>query len=299
MRDCSVSGSAPQTTSAASKVHPPVKTARARNRRCSRIARRSYDHSMVARSVCWRASASRSPCRRSSRWDRRSRSSSGLKSPVRPAASSIANGRSSSRVHRSAVAAVATNDGSTASDRAVKSCTASPVARAGTGHACSPPTRRRSRLVASTFVPSTSRTQAISAAAAGSRCSTLSRTRSVRLPARAVASVWASGVPALSLSSRPRAMTGSTSAGSRSGASDAHVIPSGYWSDTSAAAWSARRVFPVPPGPVSVSTRTSSRVSRAATSSSSRSRPTKDVEGTGRFVRCRDLSRGKTSPPSW
>ena len=46
--------------------------------------------------------------------------------------------------------------------------------------------------------------------------------------------------------------------GSRSGASGTQKTPSGKRSDASAAAWSASRVFPVPPGPVSVSKRVSS-----------------------------------------
>ena len=47
----------------------------------------------------------------------------------------------------------------------------------------------------------------------------------------------------------------STSAGSRSGAKGTHQTPSRYPSDARPAACAARRVFPVPPGPVSVSRR--------------------------------------------
>ena len=53
--------------------------------------------------------------------------------------------------------------------------------------------------------------------------------------------------------------------------------------------------MPVPPGPVSVSRRTSSRESSASTSLSSRSRPRNGVEGMGRFVWCRLSSGGKSS----
>jgi hypothetical protein len=35
--------------------------------------RRSCDHAMVVRRVCWRGSASRPPLRRSRRWERRSK----------------------------------------------------------------------------------------------------------------------------------------------------------------------------------------------------------------------------------
>ena len=66
-----MSGSAPQTSSAASYVHPPAKTERDRNRRRSSGSRRWYDHSMVVRRVCWRGSALRPPLSRSSRCDGR------------------------------------------------------------------------------------------------------------------------------------------------------------------------------------------------------------------------------------
>src|SRR5215207_8373688 len=45
-----------------------------------------------------------------------------------------------------------------------------------------------------------------------------------------------------------------------------------------------RRVLPTPPGPVNVSSRTSSRRSRSHRVASSRSRPTSEVSGVGRFV---------------
>ena len=161
MRDWSVSASAPHTTSAASKVQPPTK----RERSGEGPVRPATGGRRTIRS--WRevsAAADRPPGRpeRSSRCERRSSSSSVLKSPVRPAASSIASGRSSSRVQSSAVAAVVENDGSTASARAVKSSTASGSASEGTGQTCSPLTRSRSLLVTSTFGPSRSRRVATS-----------------------------------------------------------------------------------------------------------------------------------------
>ena len=62
-------------------------------------------------------------------------------------------------------------------------------------------------------------------------------------------------LPPLRHRGRSRAPTRSA-APSRSGASGTHQIPSGYAPESSAAAWSASRVFPVPPGPVSVRIRT-------------------------------------------
>ena len=54
--DWSVSRSAPTTRSAASSVQPPAKTERRAKRRCSAGESSSYDHAIVARSVCWRGS---------------------------------------------------------------------------------------------------------------------------------------------------------------------------------------------------------------------------------------------------
>ena len=63
------SRSASATSSAASRVQPPRNTARRAKRRCSSASSRSWVHSIVARSVCWRGSASRPPLSRSSRCD--------------------------------------------------------------------------------------------------------------------------------------------------------------------------------------------------------------------------------------
>ena len=56
--------------------------------------------------------------------------------------------------------------------------------------------------------------------------------------------------------------------------------------------------LPEPPGPVSVRRRAPPSI-RARTSSSSRSRPTKELAGRGRFVFEIVLSGGKLSSPSW
>ena len=75
-----------------------------------------------------------------------------------------------------------------------------------------------------------------------------------------------------------------TSSGSVIAASVTKNTPCGKSSTSSAAACSASRVFPVPPGPVSVTTRTSARRRSSTTSATSRSRPTRGVDCTGRFV---------------
>ena len=67
---------------------------------------------------------------------------------------------------------------------------------------------------------------------------------------------------------------------------------------SSAATWSARRVFPVPPGPVTVKSRVPFE-SSATSSSSSRSLPTSGLATMGRFVASSVRSGGKSPSPSW
>ena len=64
------------------------------------------------------------------------------------------------------------------------------------------------------------------------------------------------------------------------------------------AASMASRVLPVPPGPVSVTRRAPSS-NRESTSSSSSSRPTKELAGVGRLVLEIVFSGGKEPSPSW
>ena len=90
-----------------------------------------------------------------------------------------------------------------------------------------------------------------------------------------------------------------TSSGSRSGASGAQNTPSGKPSDCIRHGLSASRVFPVPPGPVSDTSRAPGSDSIAATAASSGSRPRNGVAGTGRFERYSDFSGGNSPAPSW
>ena len=71
------------------------------------------------------------------------------------------------------------------------------------------------------------------------------------------------------LSATPRALAirGATSMGSRIGSSGTKKMPSGKSSDALAASWSDSRVLPVPPGPVSVSSRVVASSPAAASSS--------------------------------
>ena len=79
------------------------------------------------------------------------------------------------------------------------------------------------------------------------------------------------------------AIVGGASSGSVTAASDTQKTPSGKSSTASAASWSPSRVFPDPPGPVSVSSRVSRRIAPA--SSSSRSRPMSAEGCTGNVAR--------------
>ena len=79
------------------------------------------------------------------------------------------------------------------------------------------------------------------------------------------------------------AIVSETSAGSRRASSPTQKTPALYSVTIEAAVSMARRVLPEPPGPVSV-TRRAPPATRASTSSSSRSRPTKELAGRGRLV---------------
>ena len=143
---------------------------------------RSYDHSIVARSVCCRGSASRPAFSRSRRSDSRSTSCSGEKTTVRAAASSSASGRLSSRRQSSVTASDSSAGESSDRARARNSSTPSSGSRLGTEYTCSPWSWSRSRLVTRSVGPAMSRSSATSDATSGMRCSALSSIRSVCFP---------------------------------------------------------------------------------------------------------------------
>ena len=150
----------------------------ARTGAAPRSSSRSWLHSIVARSVCWRGSASRPPLSRSSRCERRSRIWAGERTLVRAAASSSASGRSSRRRQSSAIV----SSGSSC-ERAQKSSTASGSASGGTGYSTSPVTRRSSRLVTRSFRFGQASSSCASSGAASTTCSRLSsRSSSSRSP---------------------------------------------------------------------------------------------------------------------
>ena len=102
----------------------------------------SCDHSIVARRVCWRGSASRPPLSRSSRWPSRSRICAGVRTRVRAAASSTASGMSSSRRQSSAIV----SSGSSR-ERVAEELDRLRLGQRGTGYSTSPLIRSSSRLV--------------------------------------------------------------------------------------------------------------------------------------------------------
>jgi len=148
----------------------------------------------------------------------------------------------------------------------------------------SPAIRRVSRLVARTEAAGHRRTTASARLAAASMtCSQLSRTRRSFLSpmARAAASEEISPLASF----RPMALA--TVEGTRSG-SDSEASSTSQTSPLNAgnirrAASSANVVFPIPPGPVSVTARRSVRSS--CTCCTAASRPTSSDIGAGRLVR--------------
>ena len=149
-----------------------------------------------------------------------------------------------------------------------------------TGRVCSPSRPRRSRLVATMTSPGQPpRRSATKDWTPPSRCSQLSRTRRACLSDRnattestTVASV-ARGTPS------KVARAGATAVGSGTGASSHQKTPSMNRLAVSPAALSARRVFPTPPTPVSVSRRACARA--LTTASMSAVRPKKLVTSAG------------------
>ena len=272
---------------------------------------------MVARSVWWRSTAPRRPpASTSNRRSRRRASSAGVIAWTLAAASSIASGTPSRRLHTWATAAalsgVTANSAFTARARsmnrrtAAASATASWLASAlgdaneGTASIRSPSIPSPSRLVASTTRRGQARSSVSTSSAAGSStCSQLSMTTSSCLLRRNSTSASTRVCPPRRTTSNTAAMAAGTAAGSRTGASSTSHAPSEKRGSTSAAACSARRVLPTPPTPVRVTTLPSA--SAAPTRARSRSRPTNELSCSGRFPgkASSDRSAGNRPSPTW
>ena len=265
----------------------------------------------MSRIVRWRAGASRAPPVSSGRrCSSRASSAAGASTLTRAAASSIASGSPSRRRQISATVArwsssrlkPALDLGRPLDEQSHRGDVGDRPAIAdrplGAVHgqrrhrySCSPRSRSRARLVASTVRSgAASRSSAINGAA-GSRCSRLSRTSSIRCrPATATTDPRrrrcrhrrrAPGRPSL----RPAPDR------ERRQLDPGH--PVGESPSIAAATASASRVLPTPPGPVSVSSRAPDpgRRSSAHASTTSASRPTSAVGGTGKVAGLRTARR--------
>ena len=203
----------------------------------------------------------------------------GESSLIRAAASSIASGRPSSRRQISATAgafsSVTAKSGLIAAARSTNSATAAycdsalerrqslrgrAAPAAAPRYSCSPRSCSGARLVTSTLRPRAGRQQL-----GHDRRGRAGPARSCRAPAAAACSRRYS-LQARPATGRPPTSRTPERLGDRRrrpgrdreiGARSTKKTPSANWSSRSAATWSARRVLPVPPGPVSVSRRTS------------------------------------------
>lgn len=224
----------------------------------------------------------------------------------------MASGSPSSRRQISSTAAgssAARKPGRTDAPRSANNWCAGAGRSGSSGRTTSPGTPSGSRLVAITVSPGQCRTSSsANSAAAATTCSQLSRTSS-RLRCAQWSTIRAAGSPCSPavrasmagektvVSRRPSADSTApgTASGASSGASSATHTPSG-WSPASAAASSSEsRVFPDPPGPVSVISRCPRTATSARREASSASRPTNESSRARRFPR-RGTARTATAP---
>ncbi len=266
---------------------------------------------MVLRRVWCRFGPSRAPpVKMASRQPRRASRICGDSSFIRAAASSIANGSPSRRTQISATAlalvVVNWNSGLTACARWRKSATdgecasaawSGRCARSGNSSVCSARTCNTSRLVTSTLSCGQDVSRSATCDAAPTTCSKLSSSSSTCCCCNTSAMRAERGCPTSSRMPSAWAMVGMTSKGSLMGASDIKKTPLTNTSRSSEATCRPRRVLPVPPGPVKVTRRTSSRRRSCPMVATSVSRPMSGVGCTGRVSRRRSrvLSGGKSA----
>jgi hypothetical protein len=245
--------------------------------------------------VCCRAGRSRIvPA--DSAWSSRASRAAGSRDRVPAAASSRARGSPATRRQIAAMdatlsvvtakpgdAACARSTNSRADGKSVRSAAVGGVragrGSGGTGSSCSPRRRSGARLVLSTNSCGQDWIRSATWGAAPSRCSTLSSTSRRCLSRR-----WArtASLALVARSCRPSvvAMLAATRAGSLTGAKATIAAPSRNEPAARPAASIASRVFPVPPTPVSVTSRTSPRSRMSSSLSRSASRPISGVSGT-------------------
>ena len=150
---------------------------------------------------------------------------------------------------------------------------------------CSAARCSTTRLVTSSVSRVVCASSSASSDAAATTCSRLSTISNACRSRSAACTTAMSGCPPCSPTPSVEPMAGTTSDGSVIGARSTNQTPSGNAGPSAVPASSARRVLPLPPGPVSVSRLTSSRSSSAVTAASSRSRPTSASRRSGRLPR--------------
>ena len=213
---------------------------------------------------------------------------------IRAAASSIASGTPSSRTQISATAAAFSGArakaGTRVRARSRKSATAGMPAsvcrsstspgsgrwgtgRGGTGKWCSQGTRSAMRLVTRQVSLAQAASRAARCGAAAETCSKLSRSSRAARSCRWSLRVSSVSRPGRSRRRNARAIAARTPAGSRTGARSTNQAPSGKARSTRRAISRARRVLPMPGGPVRVRRRTWGWAKSRAPVATSSSRP--------------------------
>ena len=214
---------------------------------------------------------------------------SGASSFVRAAASSTASGRPSTRLQIDSTVVSGTSSRPIARARSTKRAVASRSESGSNRYSRSPETRSGARLVTRIRKPAAALRTLLTAGAASSRCSKLSSSTSSSLRRRNPRR--SSRAPIACATSEE------SSSGSDRPASGTQKTPSLMLPTSSAATCNARRVLPVPPAPVSVSSRVPFESSETSSSSSS-SRPTSALDAIGRFVASSVRIGGNSAPPS-
>ncbi len=271
-------------------MKPPRKTESAAKKRRSSGERSSQLASIVARSVrCRSGRSALRVARRSNGAESRSRICPGERTCVRAAARASASGTPSSRRTSSftapSFAGVSSKSGRTACARSRKTRRATSCASGARASSRSPSSPRRTRDVATiASAGARSRSPRTTGAIAPASCSRLSRTRRAGTPRRksAIRSSGSRSGPGPTLSAR--ATAAGTERASRTSASGTNQAASPAGGQRRWSASSAIRVFPMPPGPVIVTSRSRATSSRSRASSSSR--PKKRVSSSGAWPRC-------------
>ena len=212
-----------------------------------------------------------------------------MNTATRAAASSSASGSPSSRSQIRPIAvrssASTSRSGRTDLARARNSSAASCGSKGGTSIRCSPRIRSGSRLVDSTPTRGAALSRSATTPPASSRCSKLSSTSKSSRRASALSSACSGDSPATGAISSTRDTSATITARSGIGARGTIHTPSRYWPTIAPATSSASLVLPAPPGPHSVSSRTSRPVRNSNARDISSPRPMSAFSGVGRLER--------------